>query len=123
VGDRVEITGFVEADEYDDWLARATCLVQLRRRSHGESSGALVDAIAAGVPVITSVASAREFPAGVVDIVEPDAPVAVIASRLELLLADGDRRARMVDAGAEYARSWSARDAAAAVAGILTSTA
>jgi glycosyltransferase involved in cell wall biosynthesis len=124
IADRVEVTGFVDdADEYEAWLRRATCLVQLRRRSQGESSGAVVDAIATGVPAITSVASASELPDGVVDVVEPDAPAEVVAAHLERLLGDETHRRAMAAAGADYARSWTARDAAGALLAVLEATA
>jgi glycosyltransferase involved in cell wall biosynthesis len=38
VGDRVQLTGKVDADRYEDWLARTSIAVQLRLHSNGESS-------------------------------------------------------------------------------------
>ena len=46
--DAVTITGFVSDAEYAAWLARATCVVLLRRGSHGEGSAAIADALMRG---------------------------------------------------------------------------
>jgi glycosyltransferase involved in cell wall biosynthesis len=61
------VTGFVDQAHWDRWLLDATCAVQLREDSHGESSAALGELLAAGLPVIcTSIGSFAELPDGVV---------------------------------------------------------
>lgn len=66
VADAVRITGFCPPAEYGRWLARAGVAVQLRTAWSGESSGAVADAIGAGVPVVTNLVSCADLPAGVV---------------------------------------------------------
>ncbi|MCA1942966.1 MAG: glycosyltransferase, partial [Yonghaparkia sp.] len=54
VADRVVTTGRVDDADYASWLARALVAVQLRATTRGESSAAVADCFAAGVPVIAS---------------------------------------------------------------------
>lgn len=60
--DRVVFAGDVSAEDYAGWLRRAHVTVQLRSRSNGESSAALNDAIAAGLPAITNLQSTQDWP-------------------------------------------------------------
>lgn len=106
VGDAVVTTGYVSPDEYRDWLARAALVVQLRRRTVGEGSAAVADAIAAGRPALTSVGSAHELPDGIVELVEPDAGVEELAGRITTLLADPTRRTELAAGARAYAREW-----------------
>lgn len=106
VGDAVVTTGYVSAGEYRDWLGRAALVVQLRRRTVGEGSAAVADAIAAGRPVLTSVGAAHELPEGIVELIDPDADVDELAARITALLADADRRTRLATAARGYAREW-----------------
>lgn len=63
---RFRVTGRVSTDEYDTWLAAADVAVQLRTRSRGETSRAVLDVLASGCPVIFNAhGSAAELPAGV----------------------------------------------------------
>ena len=80
--------------------------MQLRAHSHGESSAAVLDALACGVPVVTSVASCAELPSDAVTMVNQHAPPADIAAAIEGLLTDADRRERAAKAGLDYASSW-----------------
>jgi hypothetical protein len=54
VADRLHLTGYTRASDYTMWLQKASCAVQLRAASNGESSGAVNDCISAGLPVITN---------------------------------------------------------------------
>ena len=105
--DLVQVTGFVTDDEYRTWLEKATCAVQLREHSTGEGSAAVGDAIAAGVPVITNIPSALEFPDGTVERVGVSARVEDIAALVRRLIDDPERRRALCDRGLAYARSWS----------------
>lgn len=51
-GKRIRITGFAEHEEYRDWLAAADLAVQLRAESRGETSAAVFDCMAQGLPLI-----------------------------------------------------------------------
>jgi len=60
---RVHITGYVSADTYADYLSVADVVVQLRTDSRGETSAAIFDALAQGLPLIVNAnGSAAELP-------------------------------------------------------------
>ena len=76
VGDRVEVTGEVDSDAWDQWMEKADLAVQLRDATSGESPAALLEALSCGVPVVTNLASAAELPHATVALVpSPDAHV------------------------------------------------
>jgi glycosyltransferase involved in cell wall biosynthesis len=107
----VDVTGHVSEDEYRGWLARATAAVQLRVSTNGESSAAVTDALAAGLPVVTNVHAATELPAGTVALVPSDVDPAALAAELRSVLVP-DRLAALADAGHALARSWGFADVA-----------
>lgn len=106
VADRVVLSGFCPPSEYEEWLRRAACAVQLRRSTNGESSAAVQECIANGIPVITNVASAAELPSGVVDLVPYDVEADELADHLVRLLTDRDAVQDQRAAQAAYAASW-----------------
>lgn len=58
------LTGRLSREQYRDWLAAADMAVQLRGQHQGETSGALADAMAAGLPCIANArGSLAELPA------------------------------------------------------------
>jgi glycosyltransferase involved in cell wall biosynthesis len=117
---RVTLTGHVPPDRYRSWLARATVAVQLRATSNGETSAAIADCLAAGVPTIAAaVGSARELPPDVVVRVERDATPAALAGTVSGLLRDVDTRIALTAAGRRWAREHSIEQAAAAIAAQL----
>lgn len=105
-GDHVTFTGHVDDDTYRRWLSSATVAVQLRHATNGESSAAVTDALAAGLPVVTNVHAATELPAGTVSLVPWDVDPAGLAHHLGALLADTAELERLAAAGHAYARSW-----------------
>jgi glycosyltransferase involved in cell wall biosynthesis len=121
VGDRVRVTGYVSDAEYREWLARARCAVQLRAVDFGESTGTVHDAIAARLPVITSVQSCRELPAGTVVDVAPAVTAGELAQTLRAVLFDDNTRHGLDEAMHEYARSWTFADVARRVTEIVES--
>ncbi|HEY5024016.1 MAG TPA: glycosyltransferase [Acidimicrobiales bacterium] len=100
--DHVEITGAVDDTQWGRWLARATLAVQLREGASGESSAAILEALAAGVPVVTNLATAAEYPAGTVSYL-PSADPEVVAARVDELLAHPEARRALTDAGMRFA--------------------
>ncbi|MDT8331970.1 glycosyltransferase [Roseomonas gilardii] len=50
----LRLTGRVSPQAYADWMAAADIAVQLRDHSRGETSGALIDCLAAGLPVVVN---------------------------------------------------------------------
>lgn len=82
-------------------------------------SAAVLDALAAGVPVLTNLASARDYPAGTVELIEDTSPSAEgLASAIGRLLGPGghERRRSLSSAGREFAASHRMADLAAVVA-------
>jgi glycosyltransferase involved in cell wall biosynthesis len=115
----VEFTGFTDVKAYASWLARAELVVQLRAATHGEASGALCDAIAAGRPVLTSIGTASDLPSGVVAIIDADASVDDLAIAILGLLSEGERSGDLARAAREHAATWRYGDLARAVASIV----
>jgi glycosyltransferase involved in cell wall biosynthesis len=107
MADRVILTGFVDVAEYASWIGRADVAVQLRNVSFGESSGAIHDAIAGGVPVVTSIASAADLPADVVTMVTADCRSSEIADAIRAAIDDPTERARRHAASRALAAEWS----------------
>ena len=53
-GDRLQITGFANAETYGLYLASADAAVQLRAHSRGETSGAVLDCMGHALPLIAN---------------------------------------------------------------------
>ncbi len=118
--DRVEITGAVDESAWRAWLARATLAVQLREGASGESSAAVLEALAAGVPVVTNLATAAEYPAGTLSYLasaDPD----VVAPRLQELLANPEAQRALSEAGMGFAAAHQFRDLAHTLMSLVTS--
>jgi glycosyltransferase involved in cell wall biosynthesis len=63
VKNRIKITGYTTKESYENWLIIADISVQLRTTSRGETSAAILDCLAAGVPVIANAyASSTDYP-------------------------------------------------------------
>jgi hypothetical protein len=98
------------------------CAVQLRAHSNGEGSGAVCDAIGAGLPVVTNIPSALELPNGTLERITAAATPEMIAAEIQLLLTDSDRSAQLRAGALRYARSWSVDDVAARLVEIAERT-
>ena len=110
VGDVADVTGFVTDREYHEWIEGATCAVQLSSNSNGEGSAAVGDAFAAGVPVITNIASCLELPDGTVAHVQAQADAGAVAREIARILDDADHRQRLRAGALRYAESWTVDD-------------
>lgn len=119
LAERTRITGWVDHDEYERHLRESTVAVQLRTFSHGECSGAVIDAISVGTPVITAVESASELPEGVAVRVGPHESVESIAAHLDGLVGRGWQHHHA--AALDYARTWTFDAAARAVTDFIDS--
>ena len=106
LADRITVTGFVDVATYARWISDATVAAQLRDVSFGESSGAIHDAIAGGVPVVTSIASAADLPVDVVSMVTPDCSVAALTEALRRVLRNDAVHGSMHRAARDYAATW-----------------
>lgn len=100
---RVSVTGRVTPDAWRQWMAAADIAVQLRRNSRGETSGAVMDAMAAGLPTIANAHGAMaELPRDAV-LLLGDAPTPdELAQALRLLAADAGLRHRLGEAGRRH---------------------
>lgn len=116
VAERTVLTGRLDASEYGRWLARATIALQLRSWSNGETSGAVMDCLAAGVPTIaTGIGAAAELPDRCVVKVPAQIAPDVLAAALRTLLREPKERLALSTAAATYARTQSFDRAAAAL--------
>jgi glycosyltransferase involved in cell wall biosynthesis len=102
VSDRVIVAGGVEAGDWESWLDRASLAVQLRGSLTGETSAAVLEALAWGVPVMTNVASAFEYPVGTVA-AAGDIDPGSLAARIRDLLDSPDELRRQSAAGQAFA--------------------
>lgn len=101
---RVVLTGRVDDAAYAGWLRRAAVAVQLRGHSNGESSAAVADALAHGVPTVVGEAgSLAELPDGAVVHVPADADATALAGAVGALLADDARRRALADGARAFA--------------------
>jgi glycosyltransferase involved in cell wall biosynthesis len=116
VSDRVTFTGRVSSEEYRSWLRRAAVALQLRHETNGESSAAIMDALAAGVPVVTNLPAAAELPAGTVAMVPWDISAGPLADVVGALLQDDGG---LGDRGRAYAASWTFDDVASALLDVV----
>ncbi len=104
LSDRVLLTGRVSAEEYADWLARSILTVQPRTLFNGESSAAVAESIAAGVPTfVTRLGWMAELPDAVVGKIERPLRAAELADRIVEALGDDALLERMSRAGIAYA--------------------
>lgn len=101
----VQHLGFVDdLTEFDEWIASATVLVNLRHPTVGETSGVVLRALAAGVPVIVSDAGwYGELPDACCVKIPPQDQAALTAAMRELAL-DAARRARLGEQALHYAQ-------------------
>jgi len=115
LSDLVMITGRVTDTEYWDWLGAATCAIQLRARTSGESSAVISEAMAAGVAVITNLPGDAAPPAESVINVAPDVRAEALASTLTEVFDDVAWREEVAAAARKVAAEWSFDDLAVAV--------
>jgi len=119
-GGAVAFTGHVPDHEYGEILVRATCAVQLRAFTNGESSAAVMDALSAGLPtVVTALGSLTELPPGTVVPVRPGATAVEVADALADLLADEPRQAALREAAHAHAAANTYEAAARRLLGAL----
>lgn len=99
----VTITGFAEPEVYRHWLATADVAVQLRTQSRGETSAAVLDCFAWGLPVIVNGhGSMRELPHDTAIVLEDAFDVADLTKALADLVGDGDHRAALARRALDY---------------------
>lgn len=112
---RVIITGRVDEAAYWSWVAAADIAVQLRRMSRGETSGAIADCMAVGLPVVvTAHGAAAELPAEAVALLPDLANANEIGETLASLWGDSNWRERLSAGALAHVRAaWAPVRAAA----------
>lgn len=96
----VRITGFADRGLYEKYLAAADAAVQLRRSSRGETSGAILDCLAWGVPLIAnSHGTTLEYPEQIMRRVPDEFSDSELLAALEDLRGDAAMRAHLRTAG------------------------
>lgn len=102
---RAAITGFASRDAYRDYLAAADLAVQLRADSRGETSAAVLDCLALGLPTLVNQHGwAAELPEDAAVAVLGEVTSADLATRLEALRANREALVRVGRRGAEFVR-------------------
>jgi glycosyltransferase involved in cell wall biosynthesis len=93
---RVRITGWADNEIYRHYLAAADVAVQLRVRSRGETSGAVLDCLNHGVPTIVNAHGAMaDLPAQAVHRIAGALDIAELARALDKLWSDTTYRQAM----------------------------
>jgi len=117
VAERVVFTGRVSPEEYVSFLRTGAVALQLRHETNGESSAAIMDALAAGVPVVTNLPAAAELPDGTVAMVPWDVSPGALADVVRPLLDDDGG---LGERGRAYAASWTFADVARALVEVVS---
>jgi glycosyltransferase involved in cell wall biosynthesis len=112
---RAIVTGWVDQQTYRDYLACADCAVQLRTNSRGETSAAVLDCLAAGLPtVVNKNGSMGELPDGVVLKIADDFSDPELREAIYRLISDEEMAAELADRGRRHVRGNHSPRAAAA---------
>jgi glycosyltransferase involved in cell wall biosynthesis len=119
IAERVEVVGSVDYRSWRDWMDRTTLAVQLRATESGETSTAVLEALAAGLPVLTNMTSAAEYPEGTVARLDGSEP-ADLADRMSALLASPATLRGLAAAGHEFAAGHQFDRLAATLVSIVT---
>jgi len=123
IGDRVDVVGEISSDGYRDLLDRAWVAVQLRAVTNGESSAAIGDCLAAGVPtIVTAIGASRSLPRDAVVAVAPAIDPADLGDLLISLLDSPERRTALGAAAVTYATANTFRHAAERIYDEVSST-
>ena len=102
----IAITGFAAPEDYVRYLEAADVAVQLRARSRGENSGAVIDCLAYGVPTIVNAhGSFRELPDDCVVKISDDVVVEELADAMIALADDQTRSEKLSQAAVAHIRS------------------
>jgi glycosyltransferase involved in cell wall biosynthesis len=100
---RVTITGYAPRRVYEQYLASADLAVQLRTMSRGETSGAVLDCLGWGVPLVANAnGSNAEYPSDTLALLPDVFGDADLVGTLERLRSDDVERRRLADTGRAY---------------------
>ncbi len=103
----VQFTGRTSESEWFRLVHESACAIQLRKRSNGESSAAVLDCLSHGVPTITNVAACLDMPSGTVVQVPFDCSVNDVVRALASVLCDQEVSCSLRASALQYARAHS----------------
>jgi glycosyltransferase involved in cell wall biosynthesis len=96
----VSVTGFTSESVYDDYLSSTDIAIQLRSNTRGETSRAVLDCMATGLPIIVnSHGTFAELDPGVVQKIPDLFTVQQLVAAIDELYFNADRRATLGAAG------------------------
>jgi glycosyltransferase involved in cell wall biosynthesis len=123
IGRAVTVTGRVDDAGWDRHLSEAMVAVQLRASTNGEFSGAIAEALAAGIPTIVSaLGSAAELPNDAAVKLPTGATPEDLAAEILALLSDPGRRKGLSEGARAYAATLSFESVAEELYGLLVQT-
>ena len=94
----IQVTGWVGRETYGHYLAAADLAIQLRSRSRGETSAAVLDAMNQGLPVVVNACgSMGELPPDTVHMLPETFTRSQLTEALEVLYGDPSRRQGLGD--------------------------
>lgn len=101
------VTGYADDNSYRDYLAAADIAVQLRQRSRGETSGTILDCLAAGLPLIINAhGPAAEVPDDVVIKLPDLVSASDVAFAIDKLYTSNTLRMQMRSKAIEYIQNY-----------------
>lgn len=119
VTDRVTVVGAVDERDWLAWMDATAVAVQLRDTDTGETSAAILESLAAGIPVVTNLHSAAEYPSGTVSLVSDCSPEAV-ADRVTALLQSPEERRDLTESAQVFAAEHGFKRLAAELLAVVT---
>jgi glycosyltransferase involved in cell wall biosynthesis len=124
LSDAVTFTGHVTDAEFEAEQRRAGVAVQLRAFTNGESSAAVTETLAIGLPtVVSDMGAMAELPESAVVHFDHDSGAIGLADELVELLTSAGRRAALRSGALEYAADQTFATAARRLAEVITSPA
>ena len=106
-GASIKVLGDVDALTYVDYLNAADCAIQLRTRSRGETSAAVLDCMAYGLPLIINASgSMKELPREGALVLNDDFKLEELAAKIEELYYRPTKRAAIGQAARDHIQKY-----------------
>lgn len=106
----VEVGTGNHAESRQALLRQATCAVLLRSDPSGAASVAVADAVAHGIPTLTSLGACVELPPGTVEMLPAESSAPDLAREIRHILDEPRTRERLRRGALAFARSWTLDD-------------
>lgn len=106
VAEKIYITGHVNAEDYQNYLSITDLAVQLRAHSRGETSRAVLDCLAYGIPtIVNDYVTFTEYADDLIYKIPAEAPVKSLSQGLQALYEDHKLRNEMSKKALEYMKT------------------